>query len=217
MPPTTSKEETKMLDRNSAKSPIADIAFTAEEQEVLATGRRASKNLRRSTFDDWVCVGRAILLIRKRADASVTGKRARDVRRKALLTEYGFGWFSSAGSSRLLRVMEKLPEVLAWRETLSEFERMRWASPQAVFLKCPTFGQVNATPRIQTRAMSVRDLLHLPSAKAAQLIFDRAPAKAWALRRALDELLDGNSAPRPTSGWSADRKRAASSASAAAA
>jgi hypothetical protein len=53
--------------------------------------------------------------------------------------------------------------------------------------------------------MSLREFVHLPSAVAAQLLLDRAPAKAWALRRALDELLDGGKVPRPVSGWAVQR------------
>jgi hypothetical protein len=53
--------------------------------------------------------------------------------------------------------------------------------------------------------MTVQQLLRMTAAAAAQLLYDRAPSKAWALRRSLDALLDGGSAPKPASGWATTR------------
>jgi hypothetical protein len=57
--------------------------------------------------------------------------------------------------------------------------------------------------------MSVNELLKMPSEKAAQLLLDRHPTKCWALHRALHDLLDTGTVPRPASGWVADRARTA--------
>jgi hypothetical protein len=63
-------------------------------------------------------------------------------------------------------------------------------------------------PEIPGKPMTVNEMLRMPGVAAAQLLYDRSPSKAWALRRALDELLDGDAAPKPKSGWSINRERA---------
>jgi hypothetical protein len=57
--------------------------------------------------------------------------------------------------------------------------------------------------------MTVRELLHMPAAAAAEVIYSRVPAKAWALMRALQELTASGAAPKPPHGREIERRRAA--------
>src|SRR5262249_7745630 len=42
--------------------------------------------------------------------------------------------------SRLLAILDKLPEVEAWRNKLKPKQQLVWASPEAVHRHCPVFG-----------------------------------------------------------------------------
>jgi hypothetical protein len=44
-------------------------------------------------------------------------------------------------ASRLEKIMAKLPQVTAWRETLTESQQLQWASPVAVLRHCPAFAK----------------------------------------------------------------------------
>ena len=43
--------------------------------------------------------------------------------------------------SRLLKVMDNLQAVLAWRATLTEKQRVDWASPDTIVRRCPIFNK----------------------------------------------------------------------------
>jgi hypothetical protein len=112
---------------------------------------------------------------------------------------------------KTLQEMARLPEVEKWRATLSPFYQLRWSSFQSAENRCPAFrnGRPPKGPVVKARPLSVSELLKMPSERAAQLLYDRCPSKAWAIRRALDTLLDAGKAPRVVSGWEAGRARAA--------
>jgi hypothetical protein len=46
-----------------------------------------------------------------------------------------------ANTSRLLAIMDRLPEVQAWHATLTLKKRIAWASPDSIMRKCPVFNQ----------------------------------------------------------------------------
>ena len=46
-----------------------------------------------------------------------------------------------ANTSRLLTIMDRLPEVQAWHATLTLKEQIAWASPDSIMRKCPVFNQ----------------------------------------------------------------------------
>ena len=45
-----------------------------------------------------------------------------------------------ATATRLLQIMEHLPEVSAWHASLNDQQQVAWASPSAVFKHCPVFA-----------------------------------------------------------------------------
>jgi hypothetical protein len=74
--------------------------------------------------------------------------------------------------------------------------------------------QTHARAEDQAAADVESELLRLPASASEELLYDRCPSKAWALRRALDDLLDGGTAPKPVSGWSLQRAAAGAQAAA---
>jgi hypothetical protein len=202
-----------MLDKTEA---FASTDFTAAELEIFAVARAASTALRRTTFENWVKVGRAVVLARQARRRCRWPHKARRARAKAILAEQGLSWVGS-GNTRLIQVMGKIEAVEVWRSTLTDVERARWNSPQAVWNKCPAFhadGKTVGPPKIKSKPMLVSELVMLKADDIALLFYRRDASKAWALRRSLDALLDGT--PKPKSGWAAARDRAAAGASVAA-
>jgi hypothetical protein len=174
--------------------------FNEIELQIFAEARTAGNNLRRG-FENFVTIGRATQVARQHADAAGGSHMARG---KRIMEDQGLSLRRNE-SSQLLRVMAKLHEVQKWRETLTPFEQGRWSSPQSIENRCPALrhGRPPKGPTVKARPMSLSELLKMPSAQAAELLYRRCPSKAWALRRSLDELLDGS--VRVVSGWAAAR------------
>jgi hypothetical protein len=181
--------------------------FNATELEIFAEAKAAGTGLRKS-FDRWIAIAKAVQVARVHADRPggshmVRGKRFRDI-----LTAQQLEWISRNDGNLLLKMVAQLPAVQRWREGLTNHQRVRWSSPQSVLNRAPCFrdGRPPKGPAPMLNPMTVSQLMKLPAQESAQLLYDRCPSKAWALRRALDELLDAGSAPRPTPGWVADRR-----------
>jgi hypothetical protein len=104
--------------------------LTAGEVEIFEAARAAGNGLRRS-FESWIVVGRAAILSKRMADSAGGNIRQRFRRYKAILASQSQDARST--SSRLLQVMDRLPEVEAWRAGLTDRERVCWSSPQSVF------------------------------------------------------------------------------------
>jgi hypothetical protein len=201
---------------DDASANIVEIELTDAEAEIFSQARIAGDGLRKS-FDRWLTLGRGVAAARAIADR-LGGKGTFG----RILDQQGLGWLNTRGKTSVFyleAMVRDLPKVLKWREGLDERSRIKWASPQSIYLRCLRPGNRPAHgPRVTPKPMTVREFLHLSGASAAQLLYDRSPSKAWALKRALDELLGSGTAPKPRSGWSLDRdKRAAADASAAAA
>jgi hypothetical protein len=155
-------------------------------------------------------IAKAIQVAQRHADLAGGGKKTRGIRRKAILAEQKLGWIKPNEGYQLLKILRHLDEVRKWRAGLTDTQKVRWASPQSVLNRAPCFrpdGHIRGPASLRPRPMSLREALHLPAAELATLLHMRCPAKAHALRHALNELLDG--APRPKSGWALDRERAA--------
>jgi hypothetical protein len=52
-----------------------------------------------------------------------------------------------ATATRLLAIIELLPEVGAWHSRLTEQQQIAWASPSAVMKHCPAFAKSGKPPR----------------------------------------------------------------------
>jgi hypothetical protein len=100
----------------------------------------ASIALRR-TFDHWVKVGRGRQLLRQRADQIGTRNAFNDLRDQHRL---GDKHFRKEVVSRLLKVMDNRGAVEAWRATLTEKQRVEWASPDTIVRRCPVFNKPKA-------------------------------------------------------------------------
>jgi hypothetical protein len=113
------------------------IETTPDERRVLHAAHVASIALRR-TFDHWVKVGRGLQLLRQKADQIGTRNSFNDLRDQHRL---GDKHFRKEVVSRLLKVMDNLEAVEAWRATLTEKQRLEWASPDTLVRRCPVFNR----------------------------------------------------------------------------
>jgi hypothetical protein len=113
---------------------------TPDERRVLHAAHLASIALRR-TFDHWVKVGRGLQLLRQKADQIGTRNAFNDLRDQHRL---GDKHFRKEVVSRLLKVMDNLEAVEAWRATLTEKQRLEWASPDTLVRRCPVFNKPKA-------------------------------------------------------------------------
>ena len=114
-----------------------EIEITPDEHRVLQAAHEALIALRR-TFDDWVAVGRGLRLLRQKADQIGTRTAFNELREQHRL---GDKYFRKETVSRLLRVMDHLEAVQAWRLTLNEKQRIDWASPDSIVRRCPIFNK----------------------------------------------------------------------------
>jgi hypothetical protein len=113
------------------------VETTPDERRVLHAAHVASIALRR-TFDHWVKVGRGLQLLRQKADQIGTRNSFNDLRDQHRL---GDKHFRKEVVSRLLKVMDNLEAVEAWRATLTEKQRLEWASPDTLVRRCPVFNR----------------------------------------------------------------------------
>ena len=114
-------------------------AFSLAENVEIEAGRTAYASIKK-TFDLWIAIGRAVVVLRAKADR--IGKRSAFAR---LMDEQGLS-MQAATSTRLLKIMAKLPEVVAWHEALSERRKFDWCSPNAIFKQCPIFKKDEVHP-----------------------------------------------------------------------
>src|SRR6516164_2814957 len=114
--------------------------MTLEEVEVFEAARQAAAYLRRS-YEKWVDIGKAVMLARDMANRWGGGTRM--IRR--IIEQQNLGSIVDGPEvSRLLRIMPRIEEVNAWRATLTDRQKVDWASPQTIIKRCPIFR--NPTP-----------------------------------------------------------------------
>jgi hypothetical protein len=121
---------------NSHNAPESG-ALTLEEVTIFENARQAVVTLKK-TFETWTVIGMAVDAARKRADR--VGGRQTFMR---LIEQQGLRPIvDKSTASRLLRIMDALPEVMAWRQTLTARQQVDWAAPTAVMKHCPLFRPV---------------------------------------------------------------------------
>jgi hypothetical protein len=198
---------------------VAD--FSAAELEIFSVARAAGEHLRRSSFAQWIAIGKATEVAKRHAEPGGGGAKKRNARYRKIMADQNLGWVSAANRRtevvRLGQVMAKLTAVEKWRSSLSDFERTRWSSPQSIFNRCPAFHPDGRTkgPTITAKAMSVSELLKMPSDEIALLLYRRVPAKMFVMR-SMEALAATGSAVKPKSGWAKEREHAAGASVAAA-
>jgi hypothetical protein len=110
-------------------------ALTLEDVEIFENARQSVVILKK-TFETWTVIGKAVMQARNLADRR--GGRKTFMR---IVEQQGLGKVvDKATASRLLRIMEHLPQIAAWRATLTERQQIDWASPSSVCQRCPALN-----------------------------------------------------------------------------
>ena len=109
--------------------------------DAVEAGREAWSRLKdnsRRSFDDWIAVGRAIKVAR---DTSLTGSGAKSPHGKIytklmgdFLRQHGLDDIGQQVRYRLLEVLDNLPAILKWRESMEPAQRLRCNHPDGVML-----------------------------------------------------------------------------------
>jgi hypothetical protein len=128
------------------------------------------------------------------------GGKGRKNNRDQILRDYGLSWLAATSRSyqhRLGQMMENLPAVESWRETLSPSLRRKWASPAAVWMHSPIFANdvhpIVSDHRSKAAPATLNALSRLPAEEIARMLISKwSIQKIWAVRRSLDELLDAS-------------------------
>jgi hypothetical protein len=113
--------------------------LTPEEVTLFEAARQAI-GLLKKTFETWTIIGKAVRAARARADRIGGGKTFRRILEQQGLAKV----VPPATATRLLQIMERLPEVQAWHASLTEQQQVAWASPSAVVKHCTVFAKAKA-------------------------------------------------------------------------
>lgn len=117
-------------------------ALTVADVAIFEHARQAVESLRR-TFDTWITIGHAVILARQIADRRGGSKTfMRILEREGIRPALGKS--AKAMASNLQRIIERLPEVVAWRKTLTPNKQIEWAAPSTVITHCPIFAKEKA-------------------------------------------------------------------------
>jgi len=133
--------------------------LSSEETTYVEAAREALVTIRR-TFEFWIVIARGLKTLKDKAErlgGRFTFDRLREREGLGGRNKQGKEILNKTRVSRLLKILERLPEVETWRATLSETERFNWASPEAVVAHCPIFTNDDsdnepATPAAKTAA-----------------------------------------------------------------
>jgi hypothetical protein len=112
-------------------------ALSLDEHASVEAARSAYMALRK-TFETWVTVGRGLQTLWLKAERIGGRQTFGRLREKENLGERQL---QKATVTRLLQIIERLPEVELWRRDLTQKQQFEWASPSAVFKHCPVFAK----------------------------------------------------------------------------
>jgi hypothetical protein len=114
----------------------SESAMSLDDATVFENAREAVTTLKK-TFDTWIVIGRAVVRAREIADRRGGGKTF-----KTVLEQQDLGFIHKSTLSCLERIMESLPAVVKWHETLQPREQIDWAAPRTIIKRCPVFASV---------------------------------------------------------------------------
>lgn len=119
--------------------------LTREEVQIFEAGRDAAVSLAK-TFELWVTVGRAVELAWTKAKQRGTRHAfQRLLEQQGLAGVLGKSWDSQKSTAnKLLAIIKHLPAIEAWRATLEQSERIKWAAPTTIYKRCPVFARPTA-------------------------------------------------------------------------
>jgi hypothetical protein len=133
-PPSPTAEE------STSQSPtLAKAALTySEADDPVTFGRAAWQRLKTGRdWQDWVAVGKALLVGRDEAMSEAKAKKPSGRKYSALfdvwLQRHDFDDINANDRSQLMRLVEQLADVEAWRASLSDAVRVNLNSPSAVW------------------------------------------------------------------------------------
>jgi hypothetical protein len=116
-------------------------ALTSADVVVFDNARQAVDTLKK-TFQTWVVIGEAVVRARDIADRRGGGKTF-----MRLIEQQGLGRIiNKTTASTLLRIMDELPGITAWRKTLTEKQQIDWAAPTTILKRCPVFAKPKPDP-----------------------------------------------------------------------
>jgi hypothetical protein len=111
------------------------LGLTPEERALVDAGVDALDRQTKRPFEDWIHIGRALQMLKAKPGGD-------DNRRwKLIREEAGFGAIERAVVSRLLQIMGREEEVVAWHTALPTNKKLAWCSPAAVMRNCPIFSK----------------------------------------------------------------------------
>lgn len=105
--------------------------------EAAAAAWQRLKRSERSTFDDWLIIGRALVIGRAETIKAAKTNRPIGTTYNRLMGQWlrnsGLDDINTQERYRLLLVIENLPAIMAWRETLPPDRRRAWNHPNAIW------------------------------------------------------------------------------------
>ena len=112
----------------------------------------------KKTFETWMVIARGVEAARKRADTFKDRKKSfeRILEAQGLSAVLGKTPSSVHSTSvRLLKILENELEVMAWRRTITSWERLQWSGPTTIYKHFPKFKAERET--------SAKDKPHNPT------------------------------------------------------
>jgi hypothetical protein len=113
------------------------------DDATIESGRAAwgrIKERHRVTWDDWLCVGRALVIGRiecmKAAGTNIPKGGKYNYVANQWLAEHGFADVCAQERSRIIKIIDNLPAVEAWRATLPLEEQRKINHPSLWFRFC---------------------------------------------------------------------------------
>jgi hypothetical protein len=120
------------------RAPSAREQLKLTEDQVLAEGEAALRRIRGSApMKDWLAIGRALLVLRKKAMVETGAKKPRGLpyvtRNSALLRQHGFLVISRLSRQTAMLVVENLPAIEKWLAKLPDERRLCLNHPMVVW------------------------------------------------------------------------------------
>jgi hypothetical protein len=151
-------------------------ALSLDEHASVEAARGAYAMLKK-TFESWITVGRGLQTLWLKAERIGGRQTFGRLREKENLGERQL---QKATVTRLLQIIERLPEVEHWRQTLTQKQQFEWSSPSAIFKHCPVFAKPKdgaIKPKKKTTAKETTGKLAEYAARIEELEQERDGAR----------------------------------------
>jgi hypothetical protein len=128
---------------------ISGLPSLSPEETVCVEQARAALATMRRTFEFWMVIARALKVLEDKTHRMGGRTFERLCEREGLGGRRADGGdvLSRSRVWRLNRILARLPEVEAWRASLTDRQRFKWASPESVVRHCPPVMKPKACPR----------------------------------------------------------------------